>query len=76
MKFFTAFKKLPKGVYRLNIACSFLLPLIVALIGEASERHGNGEMFLVCLIMGIPIYWLLARIGVWIYSGFKEDKNQ
>ncbi|MEI2759100.1 MAG: hypothetical protein V9G42_06650 [Bacteroidia bacterium] len=72
--FFGAFKTLPKGVYRLNIAASFILPLLVAMIG-ASLDNGDEKTFLGLLIFGIPIYWILARIALWIFAGFKEDKK-
>jgi len=75
-KFFIAFKILPKGIYRLNIACSFIIPLIIAFVGAIEiENYHPEEPFFGLLLWGIPIYWILARIAVWVYAGFIDDKK-
>lgn len=74
-KFLSAFRELPKGIYRLILVGSVLLPLIIGIIWESNESYSDGEYFFGSLFFGFLIYWILARIGVWIYQGFKEDKK-
>ena len=71
MKLFTDFKNLPKGIKRTIIIGSIVLPLIAG--GLMTEFE---DEWLPCtLILWLPVYWVLALAGVWIYEGFKEDKT-
>lgn len=72
--FFTAFKILPKGWYRLNIAFSILLPLALLLF-IINEPNVYTENLVAACFWSFIIYWLLARIALWVYLGFKEDKK-
>lgn len=74
-KLTSAFKEMPKGIYRLILVGSFLIPLIVGIVLEMNDSWSDGEVFLATFIFGFLIYWILARIGIWIYQGFKEDSK-
>ena len=75
-KILSAFKELPKGIYRLILVGSFLLPLILGIVLETNDSWSHGRVFLETFILGFIIYWILARIGIWIYQGFKEDSRK
>ena len=72
MKLLNSFKKLPLGYYRLLIASWVLLPLLSAIIAASISR--DDDAFFGMLIIGIVIYYLIARLVVWVYEGFKNDK--
>lgn len=74
-KFLSAFKELPKGFYRLILVGGFLIPLIIGIIFESGESYSHGEVFLTAILLSFIIYWILARVGVWIFQGFKEDRR-
>lgn len=67
-------KKSKKGVYRLIITLSIILPLIISTIAESLARYSYGETFLGVLVLTLFIYWTIVCIGLWIYEGF-EEKN-
>lgn len=70
------FKELPQGYYRLLIVGWIVLPILAGIIAESSgSNYSNGSNFLGALILGIPIYYVLARLGIWIYDGFKNSKT-
>jgi hypothetical protein len=73
--FLSAFRELPKGIYRLILVGSILLPMIIGIIQESNVQYSDGEYFFGSFFFGFIIYWILARVGVWIYQGFKEDKK-
>lgn len=66
------FKKLPQGYYRLLIVGWIILPILAGIVAESSSRFNNGGDFLGALIVGILFYYILARLGIWIYDGFKN----
>ena len=72
MKLFTNFKNLGKGVKRLLIVASFILPFIM---GGLMTEFNDEEWFGVSIIICMPIYWMLTFVGLWVYEGFKEDKK-
>ncbi|TAH20130.1 MAG: hypothetical protein EAZ08_06980 [Cytophagales bacterium] len=74
MILFNALKKLPQGYYRLVIASLIVIPLFVASIITALNNADMG-IFAYILTLSIIIYYLLARIGIWIYEGFNNQKN-
>jgi len=74
-KLLSPFKILPKGFYRLIIVGSILLPLIISIVIESNNRNSHGTEFLFFLVFGFLIYWILARVGIWIYQGFKEEEK-
>ena len=71
-KFFTPIKQLNKGTFRLLFVLSLLFSIIAGIL-SVDFSHECGE-----LILTIPfwfiIYWLMVRVGLWIYAGFKEGK--
>ena len=76
-KFFAPFRDLPKGIFRLNIVCSIFIPFIIGMIMQLNSRYyPNGELFLAGLIIGFIMYWILARIGLWVYAGFIDDQSK
>lgn len=73
---FKKFKELKTGVKRALIAGTLVgAPLIGYLVGYFLEYNHNvdGEEFWgYTIFLGIPIYWVLVFIGIWVYEGFKE----
>lgn len=67
------FKKLPQGAYRLIIAGWIIIPIAASAIAAGISRNSD-DAFLATLIFSIPIYYLLARLGAWVFLGFKIDK--
>lgn len=72
--FYSPFIKLPKGVFRLILVCGFIIPLLFGIISEINVRWSDGKYIFLSLLFGIPIYWILVRIGLWVYAGFQEKK--
>ena len=68
------FKNLPQGTYRLIIAGWIILPLIASSIVAGFSHRYADENFVGTLILSIPIYYVLARLGSWVYLGFQNDK--
>lgn len=75
-EFIKPFKKLPEGVYRIIIVSSFLTPLLVGIILSSTSRTDQRELFIGSLIGGFFIFWILARIGLWVYEGFSKEENK
>ena len=77
-KFLMPFKKLPAGFYRLVIALGFIIPLIIA-ISEPNALFdydlGKVSFFKSGLLPSFFVYWILARVGVWIYIGFTKKEE-
>lgn len=72
MSLLEPFKKLPQGYYRLVIVGWIVLPLTFAGIAYAATEQRPEESFFAFLLFGIPIYYVLARFGIWVYDGFKK----
>jgi hypothetical protein len=48
--------------------------LVGGILGSLSEPRLDGDDFLLySLFWGIPIYWVIVFIGLWIYEGFKTS---
>ncbi len=67
------FKKLPQGYYRLLMVGWIVLPLLAASI--AASNSDDDATFGAVFLPSIPLYYVLARFGVWIYDGFNENKK-
>lgn len=77
MNLLKPFKKLPKGYYRLLIAGWIIIPLLVTIILTANASRTTKDIFpVVILIFVVFVYYILARFGVWIYEGFKEQDEK
>lgn len=67
---------LNKGFFRLITASSFVLPVLLAFIVASDSRSSEVLTdFLITLLFSTISFWLLAFIFMWIYEGFKSDKN-
>lgn len=67
---FRAFEVLPLGIYRLNIVLNIVFSLWFASV----EIDDHLYEYLGMLVFGFMIYWIFARIILWIYLGFKGQK--
>ena len=67
------FKELPLGYNRLIIVGWIFLPLLFASIGASLNDQEPEQIFFNIMVFGIPIYYILARLGIWIYKGFKNQ---
>ncbi|HRG86166.1 MAG TPA: hypothetical protein PLU02_10765 [Chitinophagales bacterium] len=71
------FKVLPTGYYRL-----FLLFWVVAILFfaiymvEIADNHQEEESLIGGFAIGLIGYYLAMRIVLWVYNGFKQDKNK
>jgi hypothetical protein len=78
-KLLLPFKSLSEGYYRVILVSFILVPLIVALLLSFANALSimnldsySEYVFFKVFGFGIPIYYVLARIGLWIYEGFKK----
>jgi len=73
----TGFKNLPKGVKRLLIAGTAIVPFFFGIIITKIEYgEFDGEYFLFSSVMpGIILYWFFVMIGIWVYEGFKNPTH-
>lgn len=70
------FKKLKEGAKRAIIAGTLIgAPLlgVVFFLIEGSSIDGADELISASLFFGVPAYWLMVFIGIWVYEGFKEE---
>lgn len=78
--FFAPFKHLPKGVFRLMIVGSFIVSISAGAYRDSidTERYGktSDTEILYALFLGFVIYWLVVRVGIWVYLGFRDDNNK
>lgn len=65
------FKDLKKGVKRAIFAGTIPAAFI---LGWIIRGRIDFDSLLLAIVFGIPIYWVIVLIGVWVYDGFKEDK--
>lgn len=72
------FKSLTLGVQRALLAGTIPGAMIAGgIVGSLNEYRFDGEDFFVYSIFaGIPIYWAIVFIGLWIYEGFKRNSGQ
>lgn len=76
MNLLAPFQNLPQGYYRLVIVLGGIFSLIVAFL-FALGTNSDGEafvLFIIGIFFGIAVYYLLARIGIWVYNGFNDQK--
>ena len=78
-KLLLPFKYLSEGYYRVILVSFILVPLIVALLLSFANALSimnldsySEYVFFKVFGFGIPINYVLARIGLWIYEGFKK----
>lgn len=67
------------GVQRLLLVIGIFLPLIISINKYEFFEYFPDDFFLVILfsILLFIGYWVIVRISLWIYDGFKEgDKNK
>jgi len=72
-----------KGVRRLIILGSLLLPLLTSL-GIWYDEKDSGESFryyhivpfIVLFTILFVVYWVIYLIVIWIYKGFEESRKQ
>ncbi len=63
-----------KGIFRLIITLSILIPLIISIIAANIARYSDGETFFEVLFFTVFSYWAFVFVGLWIYEGFEENK--
>ncbi len=66
-KLIVRYKQLPKGIKRLIIVGSIVIPTIIGCIAE-----GFDDSLWEMAIMLFPIYWFCVFMGLWIYDGFLD----
>ncbi|MEQ6118472.1 hypothetical protein [Reichenbachiella sp. MALMAid0571] len=73
---FKKFKELKTGVKRAVVVGTIPGAMILGgTIGALNERYYSGDDFFgYSIFLGIPLYWIVALIGVWVYDGFKENE--
>lgn len=69
-------QKLPKGIYRLLIVGWLILPLIFCLLLGAYDFYYKFSEVIISLIVFAILYYILVRMGIWVYFGFQEDKKK
>ena len=72
MDFLAPFRKLPHGYFRLLIVGWFIFPFIWGFVvqGKGDSDYAFG------LMCGPIVYYIIARIGIWVYDGFKNPKPE
>ena len=58
--------------YHKVISDAYLVAFLFAL-----GTNSDGEafvLFIIGIFFGIAVYYLLARIGIWVYNGFNDQK--
>jgi uncharacterized RDD family membrane protein YckC len=68
--------KTNKGVFRLIVVGSGLIPIIISIIVGITVQWENAGTFFLWLLLTILIYWIFIFIGLWIYDGFRTDKKE
>lgn len=75
--FFGPFNDLPQGIYRLLIVFSILIPLIISTIMyQKAPSHSDDEIFFGSLFFCFISYWIIVRVGMWVFEGFKNDRHK
>ncbi|MBS1684402.1 MAG: tetratricopeptide repeat protein [Bacteroidetes bacterium] len=89
MKLIDPFRRLPEGYYRLFLAGWLLVPVLVSLllyvlvsIWGSNAMNGGGykswdawEASYTWFFILVIAYYPIARISVWVWSGFQKDKG-
>ena len=77
MKLLQPFKRLPQGYYRLIIVGWVVTPILSFMfLMTHSSGLGLAKLdYYVTFFLFYFIYYVLARFGVWIYEGFKNQKK-
>lgn len=72
------FRNLSLGVRRAILAGTIPGAMIAgSVVGSLNEYRFDGEdFFAYSIFAGIPIYWAIVFIGLWIYEGFKGNPGQ
>ncbi len=68
-------RNLHKGVLRILITGSLLIPFIVSFLIEREEYKFDWLLFFIYVAISIFCYWLAVFVVFWIYEGFQESKN-
>jgi hypothetical protein len=70
------FKNLPKGIQRSIIVGGVIFTLILGAIFNLSDRGRiTDDYLLYVFIIALPTTVVLLFAGLWIYTGFKDDKK-
>jgi len=71
----TRFKNLNKGFSRLIIVGSLIIPIPISLLSDWKLYSNMWFALLLYFVSTILLYWLIIFAGLWIYDGFKIEKN-
>ena len=74
MNILKPFKTLPLGYYRIFIFGWVIFPFLLGVI--LATINNDSDAFVAGILMGIPIYFVIARFVIWIYEGFQADKKK
>jgi|LakMenEpi03Aug12_release.lakeMendotaPanAssembly.Ray.scaffolds.fasta_scaffold2832182_1 membrane protein DedA with SNARE-associated domain len=70
------FKNLQKGIQRSIIVGAIIFTILLGGILNLSDRGRiTDEFLLYIIIIALPTTVVLLFAGLWIYSGFKDDKK-
>ncbi|MBC8485935.1 MAG: hypothetical protein H8D45_07825 [Bacteroidetes bacterium] len=73
--FLLPIQKLQTGLFRLILVFGFIIPILIGVYLENRVQWSSLKPLLLSSILGFSIYWILVRIGLWIYAGFKIEKE-
>jgi hypothetical protein len=70
VRFVAVFKKFGEGWYRLVIVLWLAITILFGLLGAADEEFIG---FIIAAPIAAVSYYILVRIILWVYLGFKKD---
>jgi hypothetical protein len=68
-------KKLPSGYYRLIISGWVVFPALYTAINHKSIWIWSTEQKFGDFSLAVVLYYLLARLGVWVWDGFNRSEK-